>query len=198
MVGYAGRNITGFILAGGASRRMGQTKAALLYDGRSFVAHIAEALRSVTTQVNIVGAHPPQDAGNLLFVPDCYANWGALGGLHAALAACPTTWAAVVACDLPLVSGALLKQLATLRTGFDAVAPIQENGYPQPLCALYQITPTLSCAQQLIASGERRPRALLRAVKTRWVIPREIAALPNAARLLTNVNTPDEYTALTL
>ena len=193
-----GHNITGFILAGGASKRMGREKAALFYDGRSFVAHITEALRAVAAQVNIVGARAPKDAGHLPFIPDCYANWGALGGLHAALASCPTNWAAVVACDLPLVSGALLEHLASLRAKFDAVAPIQANGYPQPLCALYRVAPSLACAQQLIASGERRPRVLLRAVRTRWVTPGEIASLPNAARLLTNVNTPDEYGALTL
>ena len=189
----AGRQIEGFVLAGGASRRMGQDKAALLLHGRSFVAHAAQTLRSIASRISIVGARPPHDASNLTFVPDFYANWGALGGLHAALAACRSEWAAVVACDLPLVSTALWERLTALRTGFDAVAPVQENGYPQPLCALYHVPTCRVCAQQLIASGERRPRVLLRAVHTRWVTPDEIADLPHARRLLLNVNTPSEY-----
>jgi molybdopterin-guanine dinucleotide biosynthesis protein A len=189
----ANRHIEGFILAGGASRRMGEDKAALLYDGRSFVAHIAQTLMAVTRRVSIVGALPPKDAGRLPFVPDIYAQWGALGGLHAALAACQTEWAAVVACDLPLVSAALLQHLASLREDFDAVAPVQADGYPQALCAFYRVAKCRDCAQQLIASGERRPRTLLRAVRTRWVTPAEITDLPNAERLLLNVNTPLEY-----
>ena len=187
------RNIEGFILAGGASRRMGENKAALQLNGRSFVAHIAVALRAVTRRISIVGALPPEDAGKLPFVPDLYVNWGALGGLHAALAACRSEWAVVVACDLPLVSGSLLERFANLRDNYDAVAPVQADGYPQALCALYQVAKCRDCAQQLIASGERRPRTLLRAVNTRWVTHAEIADLPDAERLLSNVNTPADY-----
>lgn len=196
MVNPSDTTITGFILAGGASQRMGRDKAALLYHGRSFVAHTAAALRTLTPNVCIVGARPPHDASTLSYLPDFYAKWGALGGLHAALAACRTPWAAVIACDLPLVSGALWQHLAGLRETFDAVAPVQENGYPQALCALYRTAPALACAEQLIAAGERRARVLLHAVRTRWVTPEEISALPAAAHLLTNVNTPDEYHSL--
>ena len=187
------RNIEGFILAGGDSRRMGEDKAALQLNGRSFVAHVAEALRAVTRRVSIVGALPPADAGSLPVVPDVHVKWGALGGLHAALAVCRTEWAVVVACDLPMVSGPLLERFAGLREDFDAVAPIQADGYPQALCAFYRVATCRDCAQQLIASGERRPRTLLRAVNTRWVTPAEIADLPSSERLLSNVNTPAEY-----
>jgi molybdopterin-guanine dinucleotide biosynthesis protein A len=187
------RNIEGFVLAGGASRRMGENKAALLLNGRSFTAHVADSLRTIARRVSIVGAQPPADAASLAFVPDFYVKWGALGGLHAALAVCRAEWAAVVACDLPLVSGALLARLASFREGFDAVAPVQADGYPQALCALYRVQTCCECAEQLIASGERRPRTLLRAVRTRWVTPDEIADLPRAGQLLTNVNAPADY-----
>jgi molybdopterin-guanine dinucleotide biosynthesis protein A len=172
---------------------MGEDKAALILGGKSFAARIAETLRIVARRVSIVGAEPPPDAGYLPSVPDFHVNWGALGGLHAALAVCRTEWALVVACDLPLVSSSLLTRLVSLREDFDAVAPVQADGYPQALCALYRVAPCRDCAQQLIASGERRPRALLRAVRTRWVTHTEIADLQSAERLLVNVNTPAEY-----
>ena len=113
-------------------------------------------------------------------VPDVHAQWGALGGLHAALSACSAAWAAVVACDLPFVTGDLFQRLALLRGDFDAVVPIQSDSRPQPLCALYRREPCLAQAEALIAIGERRPRALLAAVKTRWVKPAELEDLAGA------------------
>jgi molybdopterin-guanine dinucleotide biosynthesis protein A len=150
--------IEGFILVGGASSRMGTDKARLEVNGRSFVERIAGALACVTERVSVVGAREESAVWQLPVVPDVYAKWGALGGLHAALAACRAPWAAVVACDLPLVTGELFARLAARRENFDAVVPVQPDGRPQPLCALYRVETCLGRAEELIASGERRPR----------------------------------------
>src|SRR4051812_1586009 len=97
--------IEGFILVGGASSRMGTDKARLELDGRSFVERISAALACVTERVSVVGAREGTSAAWALpVVPDVYAKWGALGGLHGALAACRAPWAAVIACDLPFVT----------------------------------------------------------------------------------------------
>jgi molybdopterin-guanine dinucleotide biosynthesis protein A len=116
-----------------------------------------------------------------------------LGGLHSALSACDSTWALVVACDLPLVSNDLFVRLASFREGNDAVAPIQRDGYLQPLCALYRTEPCRKCAEQLIASGDRRPRSLLSAVRTRWVAFSEIEDLDGSEGFFANINTPADF-----
>jgi molybdopterin-guanine dinucleotide biosynthesis protein A len=113
--------------------------------------------------------------------------------LHAALAACSTPWAAVVACDLPFVSGGLFTRLANLREDFEAVAPVQDDGWTQPLCALYRVDPCLAIAEKLIKSGERRPVTLLQSVRTRWVQFAELTDLPSATRFFSNMNTPEDY-----
>jgi molybdopterin-guanine dinucleotide biosynthesis protein A len=127
-------------------------------------------------------------------VPDLNPGWGALGGLHTALAACTSIWAAVVACDLPFVSGDLFRYLSTLREGFDAVVPVQPDGRQQPLCALYRTELCLPVAAELIAAGERKPRALLASVKTRWVPEADLDHLPGAANFFMNINSPRDYT----
>lgn len=184
--------IEGFILIGGASSRMGTDKALLRLDGQTFVERIAAALASVAERTNVVGARR-EAAWGLPNVPDVYRQWGALGGLHAALAACRTQWAAVVACDLPFVTGELFVRLASLREDFDTVVPVQTDGRPQPLCALYRSAACLSLAQELIAAGERRPRSLLSSARTRWVAPDELADLNGATLFFTNVNRPEDY-----
>lgn len=186
-------SIEGFILAGGQSRRMGTDKSLLNINGQTFVERVAEEVSAVARVVRVVGAATPS---NLAAVPDVYPKWGALGGVHAALSACSAEWALVVACDFPLVTSELFKRLADLREGFEAVAPIQRDEVPQPLCALYRVTQCLALAESLIKSGERRPIALLQSVQTRWVRFDEIASLEGAAHFFDNINTPEDYAHL--
>jgi molybdopterin-guanine dinucleotide biosynthesis protein A len=185
--------VEGFILVGGASRRMGADKAGLKLGGRSFVERVAEALGLITTNIRLVGARDERFSLDFPIIRDVYSEWGALGGLHAALAACRTPWAAVVACDLPFVTGELFRRLASLRENFDAVVPVQMDGRPQPLCALYRQETCAARASELIAAGERRPRRLLTEVETRWVAQTELADLHHSALFFTNVNTPEDF-----
>jgi molybdopterin-guanine dinucleotide biosynthesis protein A len=187
------QNIEAFILVGGASSRMGTDKAVLKLNGETFVERIAKNVSVVARKTTLIGSNENLAGYKFPIAGDVFNSWGALGGLHAALSACKSDWALVVACDLPLVSKELFLRMASLREGWDAVAPIQQDGRPQPLCALYRVAPCLDCAERLIASGERRPRVLLRAVRTRWVTTTELEDLESADLLFLNVNTPTDY-----
>ena len=179
-----------FILAGGASRRMGTDKSQLLIDRQTFADRIAETLSKVADSVTLVGG---QGGSNLPAVQDFYPQWGALGGLHAALAACQQEWAIVVACDLPFVTAELFSFLAGMRLDHDAVVPIQPDGRPQPLAALYRIDPCRQRASELIEAGRRRPLDLLEAVNTCWVEFDSLRYLAQSERFFVNINTPSDY-----
>lgn len=186
--------IEGFILAGGASSRMGTDKARLVLEGRTFIERIAGALRAIAPNISMVSARPESFRASLPVVADLHRNCGALGGIHAALCACRAPWAAIVSCDLPFVTGELFVRLKDFCDEVaDAVAPLQSDGRPQPLCALYSPARCLEIVEQLLREGERRPRVLLRQVRTRWVAPPELADLPDAELLFMNVNTPEDY-----
>jgi molybdopterin-guanine dinucleotide biosynthesis protein A len=178
-----------FILAGGASSRMGTDKSQLPIEGQTFTERIAETLLTLTDSVTIVG----RDNSHLPSVPDVYPQWGALGGLHAALTTCKREWAIVVACDLPFVTAELFSYFAEKRVDHDAVVPIQEDGRPQPLAALYRVDPCRGRATELIEAGRRRPLDLLEAVKTRRISFAEIRNLDQAERFFVNINTPSDY-----
>jgi molybdopterin-guanine dinucleotide biosynthesis protein A len=180
-----------FILAGGASRRMGTDKSQLLIDRQTFTERISETLLNLTDSVTIVGRQ--EESSNLPSVADVYPQWGALGGLHAALAACKREWAIVAACDLPFVTAELFSSLAALRLDHEAVVPIQIDGRPQPLAALYRVDPCRQRATELIEAGHRRPLDLLEAVKTRWVSFDEIRNLEQSEKFFVNINTPSDY-----
>lgn len=84
-------------------------------------------------------------------------------------------------------------RLASLRENFQAVVPVQPDGRWQPLCALYRAAVCRERAEELIASGERRPRALLNQVSTRRVAFAELSDLQGANLFFTNINTPEDY-----
>jgi len=195
-------SIQGFILAGGKSRRMGTDKSQLVLGGQSFVERIAVALAATTSSVTIVRENSELETRNskletgfkpLKTATDIFPGWGALGGVHAALAACSASWALVVACDFPFVTSELFATLARGREAFEAVAPIQQDGIPQPLCSLYRVEPCLRLAEQLIKSGERKPIALLQSVRTRWVSFSELSKIPGADSFFDNINTPEDF-----
>jgi molybdopterin-guanine dinucleotide biosynthesis protein A len=171
-----------FILTGGRSSRMGTDKSQLLIDGQTFTARIAETLAPLTRSITLVGREL-----------DVYPQWGALGGLHAALSACERDWAIIIACDLPFVTAELFSFLAEKRLDHDAVVPIQDDGRPQPLAALYRVEPCRQRATELIEAGRRRPLDLLEAVKTCWVSFAELTNLDQAERFFVNINTPADY-----
>ena len=183
--------IAAFILAGGASSRMGTDKSQLLLEQQTFTERIAETLLKITDSVTIVGRD--SDESSLPSVADVYPKWGALGGIHAALTACSREWAIVVACDLPFVTAELFAYLATVRMDHDAVVPVQEDGRPQPLAALYRVDPCLHQATALIEAGRRRPLDLLDSVKTRWIAFAELRNFTRAQSFFVNINTPDDY-----
>jgi molybdopterin-guanine dinucleotide biosynthesis protein A len=186
-------SIEGFILAGGQSRRMGTDKARLTLSGESFVERIAQALAPVTTSQRIVGGSHDANTAGLEIVPDRVAAWGALGGVHAALSVCLAPWALIVACDFPFVTSELFSRLSAARANFEAVAPIQRDEIPQPLCALYRVEPCSRLAEQFINSGERKPVALLQSVNTRWVPFAELSDLNGSNHFFDNINTPQDY-----
>jgi molybdopterin-guanine dinucleotide biosynthesis protein A len=188
-------DVEGFILVGGRSSRMGTDKARLQFDGQTSVERIAAELCSVTSRISLVGRGPAAFGPDVRIIPDTHQQWGALGGIHAALGACAADWALIVACDLPFVTRDLCSRLLTLGQpeSPDAVVPIQPDGRPQPLCALYRRESCLLEAEELIAGGEHTPRALLANVKTRWVRPEELNDLPGAENFFFNVNTPADY-----
>jgi molybdopterin-guanine dinucleotide biosynthesis protein A len=128
----------GFVLAGGASRRMGRDKALLPIGGVTMVEQIAARVRGAAGNVTVIGS--PEKYGHLGLdvVADEIENCGPLGGLYTALRLTDADWNLLVACDMPDVTLDFLTGLFEAAEGVDADCVVPEiDGKIDPLCAVY-------------------------------------------------------------
>jgi molybdopterin-guanine dinucleotide biosynthesis protein A len=185
-------DVEAFILVGGMSSRMGKDKSGLRFGDRSAVALIAASLEVVAHTIRSVGGAVPAVEG-LPNIADAHDQWGPLAGIEAALCNSTSEYSVIVACDLPFVTSRLFERLMGLADHWAAIVPLQSDGRPQPLCAIYRRAACLAAARQAIANGEHSPRALLDQVQTRYVSFSELSDLDGSKHFFFNVNTPENY-----
>ena len=195
--------VTGVVLAGGRSHRMGRNKAFLELGGRPLIAHVVERLARVCAEVLVVASdvRPYADLG-VPVVPDRFQGVGVLGGLQAGLAAAAHDLTLAVGCDMPFLNPHLLRAMAGWARGFDVVVlrhgPADESEYVlfvEPLHAAYRRT-CMSSLEEAIRAGERRIVSFFSRVQVRYVTPDEVAPFDPDMRSFRNVNTPEEWEAV--
>jgi molybdopterin-guanine dinucleotide biosynthesis protein A len=129
--------MSGLILAGGQSLRMGQDKATLVFDGEPLLARVARLLGHACDEILVASGDGTRlEAFGLPQVADVVPDAGPLGGLVAGLERATNPLVAAVAVDMPFVSAPLLRALAHLWTVEDAIVPVTDRG-PEPLHAVY-------------------------------------------------------------
>ncbi len=186
------RNVTGVILAGGASRRMGRDKGLLELDGRPLLAVIADRLRMVADEVIVVASRTDSYAAFAdRCIADVYPGVGTLGGIHAGLLAARHQRAIVVGCDMPFLNPALLAWFVDAAEGADLVVLRHAEGV-EPLHAVYHKR-CLPAIESTIRRGERCAFAFYDEIRVRYVAPAEIAAFDPELRSFRNVNTPAQW-----
>jgi molybdopterin-guanine dinucleotide biosynthesis protein A len=186
-------NVSAAVLLGGASTRMGEDKAHLEFGGVPFASLLAQRLARISDDVMLVGGAPPEDALGRR-VPDAAGTPSALLGLVTALEAARCERVIVLSTDVPLISPALLYALSALPEA-DAIVP-RADGFTHPLCALYRRDSVLAVASQHLAVEQLSLSSVLDAVETRYLEGEALAALDLSGMAFTNVNTPDDYAAL--
>jgi molybdopterin-guanine dinucleotide biosynthesis protein A len=183
--------LTGFVLAGGKSTRMGQDKAAVTLNGRTLLEHTLAALREVCGDVAILGK--PALYGTLGPVyEDIFPDCGPLSGIQAALTNSQTKFNLIIAVDTPFLSPAFLSYMAERAIATDSVITTPEiNGYTQPLCTVYS-RDFLPIAEQALRSGNYKIVPLFPKDKTLVIHEPELRQFAFAADMFENLNTPDD------
>ena len=192
----AAPTVMGLVLAGGESRRMGRDKAAIEVAGASqlerTVALLSRHLSTVCIGVRESQRQDPLRARFSQVVdaapPEGVELSGPIAGLLGAFATQPDHAWLVVACDLPLLDDAAIRDLLAGRDA-NAVATAftsAHDGLPEPLCAIWE---PASAAKLLahVQGGNLCPR--------KFLLRNGATLLPARPSVSVNVNTPAELAA---
>jgi molybdopterin-guanine dinucleotide biosynthesis protein A len=131
------QNITGILLCGGKSQRMGADKATLVVENRYMALYPLEVLQAWCSEILISSNNERHDFSNYPIIPDEIKEIGPMGGLYSCLKRSAHHLNLLVACDMPMISGSLLRRMLNVSSSFDAIVPVWKNK-PQPSYALYQ------------------------------------------------------------
>ncbi len=147
------------IQAGGKSSRMGENKTLMQFLGVPLIQRVLERTKSIAQEVIIVSNEPEELAFlDVNVVKDTIPGLGAIGGLYTAMDKANSELVAVIACDLPFVSAAILAEGARLldHTDADVAIPRVNGDFYEPLHAVYRREPCKKAIFQAIQSDKRR------------------------------------------
>ena len=177
----------GFVLAGGASRRMGRDKALLAGDGLPLLSRAAGVVAGAAGNCMIVAPAGRYEDLGWPILADLWPGEGPLGGILTALESSQSEWNLIVAVDMPFLDDAFLSLLLTeAKKGRESVVPVHADTEVEPLCAAYHSS-ALPLIRQFFHQGGRRVKDALRQIDLRTV--------PAPEHILANVNTPEQWEA---
>ena len=186
--------LTVAIQAGGESKRMGQDKGLVPFQGQPLIMRVLNRVAGIADELVITSNQPEQYRFlGLTPVPDLQPGRGALGGLYTALDAAHHPAVAVVACDMPFVNPLLLViQLQLLNdTGADLVIPRTPDGL-EPFHAVYRRETCLPHVHAALQFDQRRVDAWFPLVKVHELSPEAIQPYDPLGLAFLNINTPEE------
>lgn len=159
--------ITGIIIAGGKSSRMGVNKALLNLGKKTLIAHSIELLGSICDELLISANSSEYDDYNIPVIRDNYLGLGPIGGLEAALSQSKTEHNFVISCDTPFVSKSIFYSLAQNIQNEKAVVPLVNNRL-EALVAYYSKS-MLPLIREQIQQKNYKLQALLKTANAKFV-----------------------------
>ncbi|HET7841671.1 MAG TPA: molybdenum cofactor guanylyltransferase [Terriglobia bacterium] len=186
--------VSGFVLAGGESRRMGRPKEQLVLGHETMLDRQVRVLGSVTRSVAVVGPSERWSGVGFRVISDQRAGLGPIGGIVTGLACTRTEYNLFVGCDMPFLTARFLEYLcaqATLSKA-DATIPESQGGRLHPTCAVYRRR-ALQAAGASIELGDFSVRSFFPRVKCRVLHWPEIARAGFGPAIFENMNTPEDY-----
>jgi molybdenum cofactor guanylyltransferase len=183
--------LTGFVLAGGKSTRMGRDKAAVTLNGLTLLQHALASLREVCSNVAILGKQEIYGPCGPVY-EDIFPECGPLGGIHAALSSSKTQFNLIIAVDTPFLAPEFLSYLADRAIDSGAIVTTPEiDDYTQPLCTVYSLD-FRPIAEQALRQGDYKIVPLFPPNRTLVIKEAELRKFAFAADMFENLNTPED------
>ncbi|WP_341278053.1 molybdenum cofactor guanylyltransferase [Paenibacillus sp. FSL H8-0537] len=190
--------LTGAILAGGQSRRMGgRHKGLLPFVNESIVERQIRTMKQLCAEVILVTNDPrsylPILGSSIRIITDYIPGKGPLSGMHAALTLATHSDIWVVGCDMPLISSAVAEQLWKVKRERRSAAAVPSMaGKLHPLHGVYDKR-SAGEIEKLLDIKEYRVMTFLNRICYNGVDLQQLEAPAEQLSCVANVNTPEEY-----
>lgn len=159
--------ITGVILSGGQSTRMGTDKALIQINGKTLLENAIEICKSICNDIIISSNYQDHEKFGYKVVPDEIENCGPMGGIFSSLKESNTHWNFVISVDAAYVEPDFVKFIISEIGSFDAIVPAHNEG-KEPLISLYNKNGLPKMLYHL-ESGNFKMHNLLSTLSTKFV-----------------------------
>lgn len=186
-------DITGVILAGGKSSRMGLNKSFLKLGNQTIIERIVNLMKSIFTEVIIITNTPEEYKFlNLPIFEDIYKWKGPLAGIHSALNNTKSDKIFVISCDVPLMNKKMIEYIIEYKTNKPIVF-CNAAGFHQPLIGIYS-KKILNKIEEIFLKEELNDKsfhAFLKNVEAEIIDPSGLPFYKD--ELFFNVNRPEDF-----
>jgi molybdopterin-guanine dinucleotide biosynthesis protein A len=194
--------VAAFILAGGASSRMGRNKGLMTIAGEPLILRTARLLEPLVSRVTVIGPAGLYRKVRLRAVPDkipgmrkVAAYQGPLAGIVTALAVTSSPWNLILACDLPYLTAEWIERLLSraVHSNAKAFVPRSPEGL-EPLAAVYRRDAYAPLAEAF-RKGVRKVTDALAMIPVETIALQDFGVYGQNGLPLKNMNTPEDFKA---
>jgi len=180
------------ILTGGKSKRFGQDKTFLRLNDHQVSIQVYHLLKGIFSQVFFVsGPEKKEFIEDAVVFPDLWPDIGPLGGLATALNYAEYPFCFLTGCDLPFITGDLIKILWQQADSFDIIVPTW-RGNSEPLVCFYHKR-CLNAINIAIESGTFMLKGFWQELNINYVDMLTFYSESEVKQIFLNINTPEDY-----
>jgi molybdopterin-guanine dinucleotide biosynthesis protein A len=191
------RNISGVILAGGASKRFnGKIKAKIIIDGKTIISRIIEIIENIFDEIFIVTNAPDEfkEYNDCKIISDQFLNKGPLGGIHTAMKESERESLFVFAGDMPLLDREIIvRQIDFYSVNKCDILIPQIEQYIEPLHGIYKNTLLKLLEDYLEGDNDYAMREFFKKTDVRYF---KIKESEMTRRVFTNINSPSDISTI--
>jgi molybdopterin-guanine dinucleotide biosynthesis protein A len=184
--------LSGFVLAGGKSRRMGTDKALLVVQNEPLLGRMKKLIEPFCNQVFISGSNPEYAGFDAPLIPDIFPECGPISGLYSCLKFSTSEWNLIVSVDSPFVTEELFCLLGSHATDCDCVIPKHEWGV-EPLIGIYN-KKSLPVIEEMIHAGDFKLMNLLARLNTSYLDCNSL--IQKHPRMFLNLNRLEDFQSI--
>lgn len=188
-----GMGISGIILSGGKSTRMGQDKGLIELNGKPMIQHVIDHIDPICEEVLISANDNAYERFGYPVYPDEINDIGPAGGIISCLKHSTNEKNIIISCDLPYASTHFLRNLLGLSGDYQITIP-KSGPYHQPLCAIYS-KEVQSVFLECVNKGIFSLKSIIKELRMQVIEQADVDDF-DLSKELRNINYPDDVESM--